>query len=130
MQKLENTPKIKNWLTIQLWRDGYVIGPRDPNNIRLIGKIYNENFLVKHYKEIEYAVSRIRGIHQKLLRDFNELVVKAGLKTIKSDRDEIIDEEFNLHLEDFVGIISIEKIKKVETDSFAERKKLDKILRE
>jgi hypothetical protein len=118
-------------LTIQLWKEGYTIGPQNQKNIKLIGIIYNQQFLVDNYKEIGAAISRLRGIHQRLLRKFNEMVMLAGLKTAKAKvSDEVIDEEFNLHLEDFADVISFSRIVSIEADQYAEKSKLDKKLRE
>lgn len=130
-QETEDCPKITNWLTIQLWKEGYVIGPQNPKNIKLIGKIYNQPYLVDHYKEIGSAISRLRGIHHRLLRKLNDMVLRAGLKNVKGVADdEVIDEEFNLHVEDFADIITIEKITSISMDASAEKSKLDKLLRE
>ncbi|RMF93078.1 MAG: hypothetical protein D6734_10875 [Candidatus Schekmanbacteria bacterium] len=129
-QKKENSPVITNWLTIQLWKEGLVIGPQNSKNIKFIGKIYNQQYLVDHYREIGAAISRLRGIHHRLLRKLNDMVLRAGLKSISgSIQNELIDEEFNLYVEDFADIISIEKIKSISLNESAERSKLDKIVR-
>jgi hypothetical protein len=123
--------EITNELTIQMWKEGYIIGPQNPKNIQLIGKIYGQKFLVDNYKEIGTYITRLRGIHQSLLRKFNDMAMHAGLKTIKDHiSNEVIDEEFNLHLEDFVDIISFGRIASIEPDKYASKSKLDKRLRE
>lgn len=130
-QQEEGCPEITNWLTIYFWKEGYIIGPQNPKNIKLIGKIYHEQFLIDNYAEIGQAISRLRGIHQRLLRKFNEMVMQAGLRTSRGQiSDEIIDEEFNLHLEDFVDVISFAKVVGLQSDVYAEKSKLDKKLRE
>lgn len=130
-QQEEDCPEITNWLTIQLWRGGYIIGPQNQKNIKLIGIIYKQQFLIDNYKEIGAAISRLRGIHQRLLRKFNEMVMLAGLKSAKAKvSDEVIDEEFNLHLEDFADVISFTRIVSIEAEQYAEKSKLDKKLRE
>ena len=129
LQSLNKVRRIVDPNTIQNWREGYVIGPRELMNIKLIGKIYNFSYLEENYLEIGAAIRRLRGIHQKLLRNFNDMILRAGVKNIKGAPDEMIDEEFNLHLEDFVGSVTIEKIKTIYVDETAERFELDKIKR-
>src|SRR3989338_9443280 len=36
LQDIEKIPKITNWLTVYLWREGFIIGPQNSRNIRLI----------------------------------------------------------------------------------------------
>lgn len=129
LQEDEKIAEVKNWITVQLWRDGYTIGPQNSKNIKLIGKIYNEPFLIDNYREVSAAISRLRGIHQTLLRRFNEFALRAGVKTISYTADEMLDEEFNLHLEDFAGMVSIEKIKSIDLNATAERSKLDRLIK-
>lgn len=127
LQEKSGRKKITNTLTIFLWKEGYTIGPQDPMNIKLIGEMYGDAFLIENYREIGAATRRLREIHQNLLREFNETVMMAGMKTIQNSADELIDEEFNFHLEDFTDVISIEKIKSVDLNSIAQKSKLDKI---
>jgi len=129
-QETEGIQKITNWFTIELWRGGYVIGPQENKNIKLIGKIYEQKFLIDNYVEIGAAISRLRGIHIKLLRKFNEMALKVGVRGIKSQSSgDVLDEEFNLHVEDFANIVTIHKIKSIELDSEMEISKLDKLMR-
>jgi hypothetical protein len=129
-QREEKCDEIASPLTIKMWNEGYTIGPQNPLNIKLIGKIYNQQFLVDNYKEIFAAVTRLRGIHQSLLRKFNEMVVLAGLKRMKDTTDDLIDDEFNLYLTDFVDIISFAKIVSILPDATTDRLNLNKKMRE
>ncbi len=129
-QQDEHCREVASPLTVQLWREGYVIGPQNPLNIKLIGKIYNQQFLVDNYQDINAAITRLRGIHQSLLRKFNEMVILAGLKNTRYNSDDLIDEEFNLYLGDFIDIISFARIESIQPDASTARSNLNKKLKE
>jgi hypothetical protein len=126
---IEKGSKITTDSTVYFWGKGYVIGPRNPEDIKRIGEIYNFKFLIENYKEIYAAVRRLRGIHHSLLRRLSSAIPQAGVMSISAeDKNEIVDEELDLHLEDFLNIISLHRISKVESGIKAEVTKQDKII--
>lgn len=114
-------------LAITYWVNGSVIGPRDKNNIKLIGEIYNKPFLINNTDKIYSAVRRLRGLHHSLSRKLGKLIPRAGIALETGGNDDtLIDSELDLYLEDFANIITIERIKSVEGPEKVDISKLDK----
>ncbi|MDO8873592.1 MAG: DrmE family protein [Methanoregula sp.] len=116
-------------LSIYQWVTGRILGPNDLENIRRIGEIYDKPFLVNNYKEIAGAIRRLRTIHSSLARRLNRLIPLAGVEADKGKiENAAIDEELDLYLEDFVNIVSIERIELVEIVAISSDKVLDKVV--
>jgi hypothetical protein len=110
------------------WINGAIIGPQDLENIRRIGIIYNKQFLVEHFKKIVGAVKRLRTIHRSLASRLSRLIPYYGIEANRGNVDNtVIDEELDLYLEDFVNIVSLERIEAVEMAEMIPVGLLDKI---
>lgn len=102
-------------LAVSHWVNGRVIGPRDKNNIKLIGEMYKQPFLIENVDKIYAAVQRLRSIHHSLSRKLGRLIPKAGVALEQGGEDDtLIDSDLDLYLEDFANIITIERVKAVE----------------
>ncbi len=116
-------------MSIYQWMSGVILGPGDLENIRRIGEIYDKPFLVNNYKEIIGAILRLRTIHRSLAKRLNRLIPFAG---IEADRGRIenavIDEELDLYLEDFVNVVSVERIESAEIVEMSSDKVLDRVV--
>ncbi len=113
--KLKGAESPKTPEAVSYWVSGRVIGPRDKNNIKLIGEIYNKPFLIENVDKIYATVRRLRRIHHSLSRKLGKLIPKAGVALEQGGEDDtLIDSELDLYLEDFANIITIERIKAVE----------------
>lgn len=108
--------QIREPLTITHWQLGETMGPRDKKDILRLGKIFSNEFLIDNFPEISAAITTLRGIHHKLVRRLNLLIPKAGIRAMKGgDLDEdMISEEFGLHVEDFYDSISLKRVQSIE----------------
>lgn len=103
--------KIETAQAIYFWVQGWVIGPRDGEDIRRIGEVLDDRVLIQEWKEIYKAVRKIRSLHRSLARKLNRMMVSAGIKSKEVDSaDECIDQELNLYLDDFRDSISVHRI--------------------
>ncbi len=74
-------------------------------------------------------MKRLRSIHQSLLRRLSKAIPKAGVMSISSeDKSEVVDEELDLHLEDFLNVISLHRVSGVEKGVKAEVSKQDRLM--
>lgn len=109
MQKLDST--IETHQAVYFWVQGWVLGPRDGEDIRRIGEVLADQVLIKEWKEINRAVKRVRGLHLTLARKLNRVIVQAGMMSKEPDAtDECIDRDLNLYLDDFRDSISVHRI--------------------
>lgn len=107
---------IKTVSTIRNWLQGNVYGPYDPKNIRIIGEIYEDDFLTEYWKDIEEAVKKIRAIHRKTGRMIARKI-KMLLKGIFFDERTVrIDSSIGLTLRDIADHIEILQVQKVEEE--------------
>jgi len=105
---------IKTSIAVYFWVSGEVVGPRDKENIKLIGEIYQNPFLIHNFDKIYDSIIRLRKIHGRLKRNLGRLMINAGLMIDDEDKNKMIDEELNLYLEDFANSIHIERISYVD----------------
>ncbi len=56
---------ITSSVTVRGWLRGNVYGPDNPQNIRILGEIYDDYFLKEFWQEISEAVRKVRGIRIK-----------------------------------------------------------------
>lgn len=129
-QESEGVKTIKGSLTVKNWVNGYTIGPQKKKNIKLIGQIYGQQFLIDHYGEIADAVSRLRGLHHQILRRLHTMVLQAGVHGLRgADEDELIDKDFDLHVSDFSGVISLHNVESVDVNQTAEKSGMNRVRR-
>lgn len=106
-------------MAVQFWRSGSVIGPSDKNDIARIGRVYGFNCLIDNLNEIYEAIERIRSIHRRLAHRIRFLCKSAGVTCATSyEEDYVIDDELNLHLEDFADSVTIERVTFIERSYF------------
>lgn len=84
LKKLQATgSKIKNEITISYWREGYVIGPRDPKNILRLAEIYSSEALTKNFHGIRHAVKNLRGLRRSILRRVKVAMIEGETEEIE-----------------------------------------------
>ncbi|RMH81745.1 MAG: hypothetical protein D6681_17730, partial [Calditrichaeota bacterium] len=107
----ERGSKVETSAAIYFWVQGWVLGPRDGEDIRRIGEVLNDQTLVQEWKAINRAVRRVRGLHFSLARKLNRIIVQAGLKgQHPGAADECIDQELNLYLDDFRDSVTVHRV--------------------
>ena len=126
-QEQEGVRVTQTYATARQWVKGLTIGPRDGVNIKLIGKIYGSEALIRDYLKINEAARRMRGLHRSILRRMDDILLKAGMRNRKgASDDEVIDEEFNLHVSDFAGVLTLEQIEQVIPDAIVPAANINK----
>ena len=117
-----------NYIAIYTWMNGMVLGPRDDENIRRIGEIYDDEYLLDHWKNIARALKRLRTMHRSFAKKLNKLIPKAGVEyDVKDTESSVIDEELELYLEDFANIISLETIAEIKNVGLVPVSSLDRV---
>jgi hypothetical protein len=103
--------KIETPQAIYFWLQGWVLGPRDEEDIRRIGQVLEDQVLLQEWKAINQAVEKVRGLHLSLARKLNRIIVQAGIMSKEPDStDECIDRELNLYLDDFRDSVTLHRI--------------------
>lgn len=109
---------ITSPITVRAWLKGYVYGPNNPENIRILGEIYNDYFLKEFWQEIGEAVSKVRGIRIKTGRKIAKHI-RLLLKGAFIDQDEIdkdadeFEKLIGLRIRDILDQIRILTIREV-----------------
>lgn len=90
--------------------------PLDPEDLRRVAEVLDMGFVRKHYKYIEQAASRLRGLHRGLSIKLNHWLQQYAAGTTQKGESDLIDAELGLTFGDvknsllFLRIISIENI--------------------
>ncbi|MEL7663236.1 MAG: DrmE family protein [Methanosarcina mazei] len=108
--------QVKTSAAVYFWAEGVTIGPskRNRDNIKFIGEIYEDKFLIDNYEKIYNSIDRLRRIHIRLKRNLHMLMIDAGLMLENGGEDKVIDEDLGLYLEDFANSIAIKRIVSIE----------------
>jgi hypothetical protein len=112
----EKGSRIETQTAVYFWVAGDVVGPSKKNkdNIKFLGEIYGDKYLVENYEKIYNSIDRLRRIHIKLKRNLHKLMINAGLMFENGGEDQVIDEELGLYLEDFANSIAIKRVVSIE----------------
>lgn len=107
---------IVSTLTLRNWLNGQTIAPEDPQDLRRLAEIMDLEFVRQHYRRINGAAQRLRGIHRGLgirlhswIRE--QIYRKAGQHPV----DDILDKELGLTFADFRDSLQILTVSRSET---------------
>lgn len=114
---------------ITLWIHGKVIGPNSREIIRVIGLILGSELLENRYEKIWAAMNFLRGIKRQLTPKLLYYAKKHFIMELggQTSTDEIISEELNLYLSDFKGMITLERVERIEGPFYIDLSIVDKI---
>lgn len=101
--------------TLRQWLNGQILCPDDPEDLRRLAEVLDLRFIRQHYRRIDRAASRLRGLHRGLANRLNRWLRQqaAGLTT-GSDAD-IIDVELGLTFGDFRSSLLILRVVTIES---------------
>lgn len=103
--------------SIQFWKDGKVLCPKDPADLLRIAQILEMDFSKEYYKQIGRAATRLRGIHIGLARRLNQWLQQGGIETSHDRIDDLIDSELGISFNDFqdaLQLLSVEEVRQEE----------------
>lgn len=110
--------RIETSAAVYFWVQGWVLGPRDGEDIRRIGEVLDDQTLIQEWKEINRAVRKVRGLHLSLARKLNRIIVQAGLKgQHPGAAEECVDQELNLYLDDFRDSVTVHRVVAISQDT-------------
>jgi len=112
MKRLGST--LTSSAALNLWLNGSVLCPQDPEDLRRVGEILNMKFVLQHYRRISQAASRLRGLHRGLSNKLNRWLQEQIAGVIQSRDDDVIDNELGLTFGDLRNSLLILQIKKMQ----------------
>jgi len=100
---------LKSHSAVYFWKRGWVIGPQDINNIKIIAKVYSDSELLAKVDETYAAIKKVRNIRLRLVLYLRSLLLNRAY-------DERLAEDWNIYPEDFGNV----KLYKVQSIDWAE----------
>jgi len=103
---------IQTSAAVYFWARGWVMRPRDPEDLRRLSEILDMPFTRKCYNLIHRAGDRIHGLHIQLSQRLKAWILKGA----EGDhmRDEVIDQELQLTFGDVQDALLLLEVKDVE----------------
>lgn len=127
LQKMqEEGSKIKTSVAIRFWMCGWVIGPQDSANIKIIAKIYNDEDLMKNADNIALAIKKFRHIRKKLILGLRSIIFKKTYE--KEEVSNALSEDWQILPEDFSGSISYFRVTAINQLEKIPNNKLGRVL--
>lgn len=96
-----------SYQTIGNWLKGYTMAPQDPDHLRQIAEVLQLNFVLKNYKKVSRAATRIRSLHRQLSIRLNSWLDEEVSEVVTSGGNNVIDEELGLTFSDFRNSLMI-----------------------
>ncbi len=122
--------EIAHPMTIYLWERELVIGPRNKFNIKLVGEVYRDEFLISRFQEINNAIERLRHIHRVLAQRLRRLAGKVALAkdSAQYNGEDLVDADMELCLKDLESIIKLARVRSIEGPIKMKLKQLGEIV--
>ena len=115
----EKGSRIESAPTIWAWKQGFVIGPKDLQDIKRIGEIYNLDYISKNFNLVAGAVIKLRQLRRLVVRHIID-------KALEDDMQEI--EDFGIDLGEFESRISRYTVESVENVKHVKYSLLGKVM--
>jgi hypothetical protein len=96
------------------WRTGYSYGPRDREDIMILGEVLGINSFVEDVNSYYNAMSKIRVERRKASRILNKLIYSSNL--VLGNEDEAVLARYNLTLEKIKESLVTKRIKEIVSD--------------
>src|SRR3989338_181639 len=101
----ESGSRIKHDGTIKLWCEGYVIGPRDRDDVIRIADAYSSASIRANYKGINTSIKNLRGLRRSIVRRLKNALVEGEI-------DEI--EKLGVNIDDFEQYVEMFEVASIE----------------
>lgn len=88
-------------LTIRNWLTRRTIAPDDREDLRRLADALNLTFVQEHYRRIDKAAARLRGLHRGLAIRINRWLEQQASGTVATNDNEVFDQELGLRFADF-----------------------------
>ena len=123
LQKMQaEGSRIRTSVAIHFWIRGWVIGPRDASNIKIIAKIYDDKELMKNADDIALAIKKFRRIRKKLILWLRSVIFSKSYE--KEEVSNALSEDWEIYPEDFIGsisyfrVIAVNQVDKIPANKF------------
>ena len=101
----------RHYQTTLLWAKGNVIGPNDRNDLLIIGKTINDEYIIENYENMMEEIEKIRNLHKIIGRKFKKIINQIMNENTLLDTTNFSLEEYSLYQSIKNGIYEvIEKI--------------------
>lgn len=100
----EKGTRITTEAAISHWVHGRVHGPNDAEDIRRLGEVVGDEFLVKRWKPIGRALKTMRRHHRKMARSLARILDAASPEELEDD--EYFDRRLGIHLSELAEAVS------------------------
>lgn len=75
----------RDYVTVTLWAKGRIIGPNNPSDLAVLGKVLDDSEMKENYLLIDQEVRYLRDIHKMAGRKINKIVRKVLKNEFKKD---------------------------------------------
>ena len=100
----------RGYQTVMNWAKGAVLGPDDPKDLFLIGKLIDENILMENYILIENEIDKVRNIHRTTGRKLSNVIKTLIFEGNRLDTQNLSYEESLFYEKVNKGIYEIMEI--------------------
>ena len=78
---ISNSEKPMSYQTVRNWARGYVIAPNDPNELKRLGIILNDEYLKENYQTMHNEAKKLRGLNIRMGRKLSSLIKEVILNS-------------------------------------------------
>src|SRR5258705_6285717 len=101
--------------SLRRWLQGRTLCPDEAEDLRRLADVLGMDYVRQHYKRIEHAARRLRGLHISLSTKLNRWLEQQAAGIDAGNDDDIIDEALGLTFGDLRSSLMLLRVKGVET---------------
>ena len=79
--------------TVRNWARGYIIAPKDPEDLKKLAIILNDTYILENYEDMHIEARKLRGLNMRMGRKLSSLIKDVILNTDSIDYGRLSFEE-------------------------------------
>jgi len=115
VQMRERGSDLTNSFTLRQWLWRSTLCPHDREDLRRLAEVLDMGFVKEHYRRIDKAAGRLRGLHRGLSNRLNRWLEQESTGTATQRDEDVIDEDLGLRFGDFRSSLQVLTVEETAT---------------
>lgn len=108
-KEMKNRGWNKDYKNVKNWIEKKIMGPDNPNDIKLLGEILGVKFFQDNYNEIYEALEKIRLLHRLISKMLNKIIIAAQNKKFSTQKISALS-DYGISIDDIRDAVQIKTI--------------------
>ena len=82
---IENDLHAMGYQTVRNWARGYIIAPKDPEDLKKLAIVLNDSYILENYEAMHIEARKLRGLNMRMGRKLSSLIKDVILNSDSID---------------------------------------------